>query len=132
MAKPVQFLSAFAVGPDMSDACFKLAEEYLVLVWAGSRSKAQSKTFDALRYEVRRTSSVTLDHLPLASSVIEMHLRRAFYMVREAVTLLNRDTPSNPTDFGWAVKDDMLVPQQHLLCISSPVLVVCNCTGKCN
>lgn len=134
VAKPVQFLSAFAEGPDMPDACFKLAEEYLVLVWAGSRSKTQSKTFDALRYryEVRRTSSVPLDRLPPTSSVIEMHLRRAFYMVREAVTLLNRDTPSNPTDFGWAVEDDMLVPQQHLHCIPSSVLLVCNCTGKCN
>ncbi len=83
LAKPVQFLSEFAEGPDMPDAGFKLAEEYLVLVWAGSQSKTQSKTFDALRYEVRKTSSVPLDRLPPTSSVIQMHLRRAFYMVRE-------------------------------------------------
>ncbi len=132
VAKPVQFLSAFAEGPDMFDACFKLAEEYLVFVWAGSRSKTQSKTFDALRYEVRRTSSMPLDRLLPTSSVIQMHLRRTFYMVREAVTLLNRDTVSNPIDFGWTVEDDMLFPMQYLLCIPSSVLVVCNCSGKCN
>ena len=74
-AKPVHFLSAFAEIPDISASAFAPTEEYFVYVWAGSRSKPQSKTFDALKYEIQRTSSLPLDHLLPTSNVIEMHLK---------------------------------------------------------
>ena len=41
-AKPVNFLSAYAEMSDISASALALAEEYLVHIWAGSRSKPQS------------------------------------------------------------------------------------------
>ena len=75
LGKPLQFLSVFEEGGDMSDTCFKLTEDYVILVWAGCRTKPESNTFDVLWYELRRASSLPLDRLPPTSSVIKMHLK---------------------------------------------------------
>lgn len=95
--QPQKFLSNFAESNDLTEEDIKQAEEYLVHVWAGAKSKPKSQSFDQLRVEchVRAITLKPLEFLPPRLSVIHGHIHRAFFVVRNALCLLNNTPPPN-------------------------------------
>ena len=125
------FLSSFGEFPALSETDMQLAEQYLVHVWAGARSMPNAATLDQLRLEVHKHSTHGLDELPPTSSVIRGHLMRAFYVVRNFLTLLAGAIQLDPIDYGWINHDGRLLPKKCLKSIEANILSVCGCSGKC-
>lgn len=130
--RPTRFLSFFGETPVLSEADLYQAEQYLVNVWAGARSKPTATTFDQLRLEVHRHSLVGIEELPPTSSVIRGHLKRAFYVIRNALTLIADASQLDPTHYGWINQDGTLLPLKCLKPIPARIRTLCNCSGKCN
>ena len=129
---PERYLSRFAETEVLTEIDFQVAEEYLVQVWAGVRSKTLKTSFDSLRLEAHRGSVVSLDKLPPTSSSIRGHIRRAFFAIRNGLTLLDESAPLDPTDYGWKTHNGLLLPQKHMLLFPTHLLTICGCSGKCN
>lgn len=132
---PEHYLSNFAQSSMLTDENFTEAEKYLVRVWAGAKSKSESKTFDQLRVEVqlRATTPKSLDALPPTSSAIHSHIRRAFYCIRKVLCLLDVTQPDiDPTRYGWMKDNDTLLPEKGLNPLPPKMLFVCKCRGKCD
>ena len=132
VCRPERFLSSFGESPVLSEADLHQAEQYLVHVWAGARSKPTATTFDQLRLDIHRHAVVGLEELPPTSSVIWGHLRRAFYVIRNVLTLLTDASQLDPFDYGWINQDGMLLPLESLKPIPAKMLSLCGCGGKCN
>ena len=68
--------SDYAETSQLTEEVQKKAEEYLVHVWAGAKSKPESRTFDQLRkeYHIRAATPKPLQSLPPTSSVIHGHI----------------------------------------------------------
>ena len=81
---PHRYISDFAESHTLSEEVAQKAEEDLVCVWAGAKSKPESRTFDQLRVEfhIRSTTPKPLECLHPTSSVIHGHIRRYFFIVR--------------------------------------------------
>ena len=73
VSKPAKFLSSFGENRTLSEEDLQRAEEYLVHVWSGARSKPTSTTFDNLRLNIHRHSVVRLEELPPRISAIHGH-----------------------------------------------------------
>ena len=127
VSKPVYPLSNFDESPVLSDADLYMAEQNLVQVWSGARSKPNSKTFDELRFEVQKKSILGLDALPPTSSVIVGHLKRAFYVTRNALTLLVPEPIAlDLLSYGWFNQDGTLLPLKCLEAIPVNFLSICD------
>ena len=106
-----------------------MAEQYLVRVWSGARIKPNSKTFDELRLEFQNKSK---DGLPSTSGVIHGHLKRVFYVTRNALALLVPELIAlDPLSYGWFNQDGTLLPLKYLKAIPVNFLVTFGCSGKC-
>ena len=81
---PHRYISDFAESHTLSEEVAQKAEEYLVCVWAGAKSKPESRTVDQLRVEfhIRSTTPKPLECRHPTSSVIHGHIRRSFFIVR--------------------------------------------------
>lgn len=132
-SEPVYYLSSFGESPLLSESDLDLAEEYLVRVYNGTRSKTNATTFNELRYESQvRSTVVALDKLPPTSSVIRQHLKRAFFVIRQDITLLKLTrTLLDPIDYRWNIVDNYLLPDKGLNPFSDELAVLCGCSGKC-
>lgn len=128
---PLPGLSQFAEAHILTESEILLAEEYLVRVWVGARSKNHTKTFDELRAIVKNTSSKGLDGLPPTSSVVRGHLKRCFYVLRNALTLLGNPSNLDPTDYCWFEQDGTFLPEKCMKEFSETLLKLCTCGGKC-
>ena len=83
---------------------------------ANARSKTTATTFDQLRLDVHRHKVVGLEELPPTSSVIRGHLRRAFYVIRNAFTLLDdEESQLDPIHYGWINQEGILMPLKSLI-----------------
>ena len=135
MKTPIAYLYNFGETENISEAEVSMAEAYLVQVWVGVRSKTTTKTFDQLRYEVHMNAAVPLEKLPPSSSSIQGHIKRASFVIRNVVTLLNA-TPNenlNPCNHGWRISaDGFMLPQNFLRSLPSNILTKCKCTKKCD
>ena len=60
-------------------------------------------------------------------------IRRAFYVVRNILQLLERDSLSpDPTDCGWTLnKEGFLLPDKCLKSVPDAKLIVCKCQAGC-
>ncbi len=114
VCRPAMLLSSFGEYPVLSEAELHQAELYLVRVWAGATSKTTATTFDQLRLDVHRHSVVGLEGLPPTSSVIRGHLKRSFYVIRNALTLLADTSQLDPLDYGWINQNGSLLPLKSL------------------
>ncbi len=131
---PVTYLANFGQSPVLSEYDIQMVELFLVHVWAGARSKPTACTFDELRMESHTRSSVAsaLDDLPPTSSAIHGHIKRYFYVIRGAVTLLDNHCELDPTDFGWDNVEGSLKPTKCLKPLPAQLLTTCKCGGKCD
>ena len=132
-ADPLKYLSEFAESTVLTDAELMMAEQYLVAVWNGVRSKTSAKTFDELRCDKHMNSTVvSLDKLPPTSSAIKEHLKRSYAVIRNALSLLdNNRLPFNPINNGWYAESEKLYPVKGLKSFPIDLLVICGCKGKC-
>ena len=131
VAKPQNFLCSFAELPYITNKDMSSAEKYLVHVWSGAKSKPTATTFNQLRLEVHRKPMPGLHELPPTSSVIQEHIRRAHYVVYNAINLL-RDNPTlEPHECSWIKQDGLLLPDKKLNFLPFRILNLCNCAGKC-
>ena len=85
---PIQYLASFAEKEELLEGDIAQAEEYLVQLWTGARSKPSAKTFDQLCLEVHLNAStpVAMSNMPPTSSVVQGHITRAFYVIQMVVT----------------------------------------------
>ena len=132
-SKPLTYLSNFGESPVYSDVDFAMAEEYLVHVWNGVRSKTIATTFNQLRLQTHfKSTVVAVNQLPPTSSVIQEHLKRSFFVVRNAVTILTpANNPLEPLNYGWIIKSNYLLPVKKLKPLPNDIIVLCGCNGKC-
>ena len=106
------------------------AEEYLVQVL--ERNTA-CKTMDELRiWMYHHHKGRSLDELPPTSHATRAHILRAFFATNIMITLLDHQ-PSviDPRIYGFAVEDDLLVPDVGLHPIPEEYSLFCTC-GKCS
>ena len=128
---PVSALSMFGESPTISEFEMSASEEYLVKCWHGARSKTTAKTFDELRLHVKSTKIIGLDQFPPTSSVICGHLRRCYYAVRNAITLLGDNPLLDARDYGWEECDGVMVPAKCMNKLPEKMVKLCGCEGKC-
>ena len=128
---PVQYLTNFGEEAVLSEQDFALAERFLVRVWAGVRSKTTAETFDQLRLE-NFVNGSSLESLPPTSSVINGHLKRGFFLVKQACNLLkNPNNSDDPLEHGWVERFGMLLPDKNLKSLPEFVLKICKCQKSC-
>ena len=134
-SSPELFLSDFAERKYLGEEESKKAETYLVKVFATARTTTKAHTFDELRLEqyLGTKTGKTIGSLPPSSSVIHGHLRRAFFVIRRFMSLLDDSHDKlAPTEYGWIIDaDDHLLPDKCLKALPSNITVVCKCAGKC-
>ena len=101
----------------------------------GARSNSEVTTFDELRYKVyiKATSVKPLCTLPAKSAVMRGNITRAFYVVRNILQLLERDSfSSDPTDYGLSLnKDGIIIPRSVSKSVSDAKLIICKCQAGC-
>lgn len=135
LCEPLKFLTDFAESDQLTEDTRQNVEQYLVRIWAGAKSKTESKTFDQLRMEwhIRPTTPKSLEALPPTSSVITGHIMRSFYVIRNIICLLD-DTSAirNPINYCWVKDNDLLLPDKCLKPLPHELLETCKCTGKCD
>ena len=131
---PVKYLSGFAEGEEICHAEMWLAEEYLVKVWAGARTKVISRSFDLLRLAEYTNSKEAkpLESLPPTSSSVNLHLKRAHHVIRNVASLLSEYTARDPKLSGWYLENGVLLPDMNLKPLPNDIKVHCKCQGKCS
>ena len=72
----------------------------LFLVWAEARSKHTAIKFDPLRLDIHIHSLVQPEELPPNPSVIRGHIKGAFFIIRNAFTLLYECSAVDPIYYG--------------------------------
>ena len=85
-----------------------------VKCYNGVKSVCSVKTFDELRLTTKSNKVIGLDQLPPTSSVIRAHIRRAFYHIRNDISLLEEPPLLDPLDFSWKECDGVLLPDKTL------------------
>ena len=126
-----RYLLTFGESPTLDDDAIKNAERYLVRVWAGANVKTTANTFDELRFLTYKSSKGSLVALPPTSSVLLGHIKRCLHSTYKCLTILNTSLHSDPSSFGWDLKDGYMKPQKFLKFLPSKYIVTCNCTGAC-
>ena len=93
------------------DRDIKNAEEYLIQVL---KKKSPCKTFNELRlWSYHHSKCALVEDLPPTSSSIKLHILRSFYIVYTQTNCLDMNvTLLDPTQYGFIVEDDLLMPQQ--------------------
>ena len=127
---PAVTLSTFGETPVLSEHDIKAAEEYLVKCYNGAKSICSVKTFDELKLITKNNKVIGLDQLPSTSSVIRAHIRRAYFDIRNDITLLGEPPLLDPLDFSWKECDGVLLPDKNLNPIPESLLKLCGCVGK--
>ena len=132
---PHTFLSEFGETQELSEQVINKVEEYLVHVWAGTKPKPASLSFDQLRvqYYLRPTRPMPLQNLPPTLSVIRGHIHRAYCVVRNVLCLLQQPHSNlHPPNYGWLIDNQTLLPGKSLNPPPSGAIVLCRCNGKCD
>ena len=87
---PLNYLTGFGERPELGHDDISQAEEYLVQVWSGARSKPNAKTFDELRLHVHLNAPTftAITNMPPTSSVIRGHIRQHSMSFARLLTIL--------------------------------------------
>ena len=130
---PEQYLANFGETSLLSENDMVLAEEYLVKVQAGVKSKPKSKIFDEYRKEKYTSSAMGITDLPPTSTAIRSHIQRAAYSVYNACNLLMKDRDNlEPQDHGWEERCGIMLPVKSLKPLPAHMLTICGCKGRCH
>ena len=125
-------LSTFRETTVLAEHDINAAEEFLVKCYSGVKSVCTAKKFDELRIMVKKGKAIGLDQLPPTSSVIRGHIQRAYFDIRNDITLLEDPPQLDPLDFGWKDVDGVLLPEKNLKPIPDTLRKLCGCAGKCD
>ena len=129
---PARYLANFGETPNLSEEDIRLAEEYLVKVKAGVKSKPLATTFDGLRHEKYIGGTTGINDLPPTSHAIRAHIHRAAYLVYTSCNLLNTDRGTlDPQEYGWEKRFGIMLPVKSLKPLPPYMLKTCGCGGKC-
>ena len=125
---PQTCLGSFGESYQITTDEIEKAEKYLVDVWAGARSKFKCETFNKLRiHYVIGSTPKPLHSLPPTSSVIHGHIKRAYYVIKKIINLLNDpNIYLDPLSYGWVSEHDMLIPEKCLNPLPLEMSVVVN------
>lgn len=136
VSNPLHYLSNFGEDEIISNEAEALAEEFLVQLTVGVRSRTSAKTFDQLRMEYYKSGKAGIDALPATSSEIKGLIKRAWYFVRKACTLLEvgnkHQTPQEALDHGWDEHLGVLLPSKCMRPLPKRMLTTCKCVGECD
>ena len=130
-----KYLHSFAESDELSDVSVKIVEEYLVRVWIGARRKTSCKTFDRARLEshINSVTPKALAQLPPTSSVIQNHIQRAFFSIRNVLNMMTDCTSKLfAMDYGWFSDGGIILPVKGLKPVPENLMVLCKCGGKCD
>ena len=102
----MQYLSNFGETTTLTEQDKALAEEYLVKVWTGARSKTHASTFSQLRPQSYCSATAGIGSLPPTSSVMIGHIQRGAFLLYKACHLLagvcqQSNDPLEPQEHGW-------------------------------
>ena len=126
-AIPEMYLHGFGKG-ELSDEQTRKCEEYLVKV---RKLTTDCKTFDALRVVEYKENDSVFDLPPTSHSIVEGHIPRWHYIVKEHLNLLNRSyVPRDPCDYQWVLDNEDLLPAKNLLLLPEEFSVTCSCKHK--
>ena len=107
-----------------------LAEKYLVPVWNGVRGTTSVKIFDQLRMEMHMKSTMmSLQKLPPASSVIKEHFNYGFTVVSRSLIYLNLNKVVF-NDNGWFKENDKLFATKGLKQFPTDLPAICGCKRR--
>ena len=130
-AEPEQFLMDFGSSAsllELPDTCNR-AERFLVRLLKKDDSCQTMNEYRAFLYHHKKNA--TLAELPPSSSSLQQHILRSFYVVNKLTTILERHAIKlTPTDFGYDMADDIILPCHGLKLLPEKYAVSCNC-GKC-
>jgi hypothetical protein len=132
--EPHKYLDDFGETSNLTEQSAKLVEEYLVRVWTGAGRTTLCQTFDALRLESHMKSKTPkpLSHLPPTSSVIQVHIKRSYFIIHNVHNILtSRGSFLDPKNYGWIYKDGILLPEKGLNPLPAHMLTLCKCAGRC-
>ena len=132
----VQYLSNFGETTTLTEQDKALAEEYLVKVWTGARSKTHASTFSQLRPQSYCSATAGIGSLPPTSSVMIGHIQRGAFLLYKACHLLagvcqQSNDPLEPQEYGWENRFSTLLPSKHMKVLPFRFTTICKCTGKC-
>lgn len=128
-ASPEIFLKHFGTLSVDMESEFAAAEEYLTQVLKKGTS---CRTTDELRCLLYHQSKrMSYEQLPPTSCSLREHIRRAFYVTNEMISLLSSPSkPLDPTQYGFEDVDEVLVPILGKNPIPEEMAVCCTCV-KC-
>ena len=130
---PIKYLSGFAESDELFEADIGQTEEYLVKVWVGARSNTTCRTFSELRLQEYTSTkdAKALESLPPTSSSILGHIRRAHYVIRNVLCLVDKHRMGDQVEHGWLWDCGVLLPDQCLNPLPNVMTITCKCEGKC-
>ena len=130
-----KYLENFGVSPEWYEVekCLQPAEEYLVQLL---RKGTSCKTLDELRlWMYHHGKNTDIEDLPPTSRSGKGHLLRSyFYTYLQHHCLDDMFVHLNPCEFGFEVKENILVPQTNLKKYPNDFIGACNCEkcAKCS
>ena len=128
---PEFYLNTFGENSDITEQQVSHAEEYLVKVWSGARSKTNAKTFDQLRLE-KYLIGTGIDSLPPTSSSVRGHIYRGLLVYRATHLLELEPEELDPYEYAWEESNGIMLPSKFLKCIPANKLSKCSCAEKCS
>ena len=131
-AYPEKYLKYFGIA-SIEDV-LQDSEAYLVQVLS-PKSKKQNKctTMNELRSQMYYNSkTLSNDQLPPTTKEIHEHIRRAYFVTHQMISLLHPQPMSlEATAYGFEEREELLLPTKVEVPISEEYTIVCNCT-KCS
>ena len=108
-ASPESYLHNFGEEHNPSAEAFLKAEEYLVCVL---HKNSPAKSFDEFRYLWYKNKNKSLSELSPTSHLLQSHLERSFFLIRNCADLLNEN--ADPLESGWKGKGCILLPSKYI------------------
>lgn len=118
------------IGEFQLKSSMESAEKYLVQVY---KKNSVCTNFDELRYHTYHfgRTAVSLLDLPPSSQSIALHILRAYYATYQQVNILEVNILKlDPTQFGYVLEDNNLLPRKILTLYPPIDELVPNCNCK--
>ena len=95
------------------------------------KQNTNESTFDDLRCAEYRRNYNILELPPTSHSIVNGHIPRWYFIVKELSNLLNFDYQhGDPLRNGWKIENYDLLPEKNLILIPDFLTYTCNCKVK--
>ena len=83
---------------------------------------------DDLRYWMYHfCKSHDFDKIPPTSHLTVSHIKRAFYVTHDIITVFDNEASLDPTNFGFQIESGYLIPQKDLRLWPNDLVKECHC-----